>query len=321
MSDSSPPTLSVIVIMFNMQREAKRTLYSLSSEYQREVDSSSWEVLVVDNGSSAPLSEQEVAQYGVNFRYFYFDTNSRSPVQAINFAVTHAKGELVSVCIDGARILTPGILRYTLDCFNAFKNPFVCTLGWHLGKEIQNISMMKGYNQSVEDAMLDSVDWRNNGYLLFNIASLAGSSAAGYFSPIVESNFYTLKKTTYEQAYGYDIRFSAPGGGTANLDFYKRISERSDVQTVHLLGEGTFHQFHGGVTTNVSVNLHPKTSNRIQYEKIRGEKYSKPNVKPVYFGKMQEQAIQYLYNQRNRPLFSRICLQAKRVVRSVFNSK
>ena len=40
-----------------------------------------------------------------------------------------------------------------------------------------------------------------------------------------------------------------PGGGLVNLDFYTRASLRSDVELVQILGEGTFHQFHGGAMT------------------------------------------------------------------------
>ena len=288
------PKLSVVVIFFNMPREAKRTLFSLSSSYQRNVDESIWEVIAIDNGSSQPLDENEVIQYGNNFRYYYFDTQSKSPVDAINFGVTQANGELVSICIDGARILTPGVIRYTLDCFSAFASPFVCTLAWHLGNEIQNISMMKGYNQIEEDKLLDMIDWRNDGYKLFDISALAGSSEGGFFSSITESNFFTLRKSIFERERGYDTRFTAPGGGTANLDFYKRIAELPDIDTVHLLGEGTFHQFHGGVAANAPPDKHPKNANRAQYASIRGEKFTRPNIQPVYVGSMPEQAKRFI---------------------------
>ncbi len=305
--------------MFNMRREAERTLFSLSAKYQRHIDSKLWEVLVIDNGSSIPLNEDEVSSFGANFRYCYFETISCSPVQAINYGVEQANGELISICIDGARILTPGILRYTLDCFKLFNNPFVCTLGWHLGSEMQNLSVKKGYNQAVEDNLLEKTDWQNDGYQLFDIGSLAGSCPEGYFSPIVESNFFTIKKTTYQQAYGYDIRFIAPGGGMANLDFYKRISEHHDVQTIHLLGEGTFHQFHGGVTSNVPPSQHPRHSIRAQYKLIRGEEYTKPSITPVYFGRVPKQAMRFIHKYQDKLLLMRVMLKIKHVIRSVSN--
>ncbi len=44
--------LSVIVVFYNMAREAPRTLRSLSRSYQQGIDDLSYEVIVVDNGSS-----------------------------------------------------------------------------------------------------------------------------------------------------------------------------------------------------------------------------------------------------------------------------
>lgn len=46
------PQVSVVVVVHNMQREAERTLYSLSAEYQRDIDPEDYEIIVVDNGSN-----------------------------------------------------------------------------------------------------------------------------------------------------------------------------------------------------------------------------------------------------------------------------
>ena len=49
------PRLSVVVVAYNMTRELKRTLYSLSPKFQRDVKAQDYEVIVVDNGSTLPL--------------------------------------------------------------------------------------------------------------------------------------------------------------------------------------------------------------------------------------------------------------------------
>ena len=41
-----------------------------------------------------------------------------------------------------------------------------------------------------------------------------------------------------------------PGGGYANLELYERLGATPDVNVVTILGEGSFHQVHGGTTTN-----------------------------------------------------------------------
>ena len=40
------------------------------------------------------------------------------------------------------------------------------------------------------------------------------------------------------------------GGGYANLELYERLGSSPDVTVVTILGEGSFHQVHGGTTTN-----------------------------------------------------------------------
>ena len=40
-------------------------------------------------------------------------------------------------------------------------------------------SVPLGYDQQEEDRLLDSVDWTHDGYRLFDISVLAGSSAGG----------------------------------------------------------------------------------------------------------------------------------------------
>jgi GT2 family glycosyltransferase len=57
MKQDANPKLSVIVVCFNMFREAQRTLYSLSSTYQRHVEPSDYQVIVIDNGSRVKVPE------------------------------------------------------------------------------------------------------------------------------------------------------------------------------------------------------------------------------------------------------------------------
>ena len=69
----SRPSLSVVVVFYDMRREAPRTLHSLSRGYQRGVDDLDYEVLALDNGSSAPLDEDMVRSHGPEFSYHRLD--------------------------------------------------------------------------------------------------------------------------------------------------------------------------------------------------------------------------------------------------------
>ena len=253
----SRPKLSVVVVFYNMRREAERTLFSLTEEYQRGIQLDDFEVIAIDNGSEEPLAERRVLEFGRNFRYIPLDATTPSPAPALNRGVSLARGEIILCLIDGARILSPGIFSYTLAAFKAFTDPFVYTLSMHLGPEIQNESMLNGYDQRAEDELLESVDWRTDGYQLFRVSTLAASNSDGFFAGSSESNGVALRRETFRSIGGFDERFEQPGGGIVNLDFFNRLQQSESLEPVMLLGEATFHQFHGGAATNCIPIEHP----------------------------------------------------------------
>jgi hypothetical protein len=286
------PQLSVVVAFRNMAREAPRTLFTLSPAYQRLVNSEEYEVIAVDVGSEPPLEEAKVIGFGGNFRLMRF-ADAPSPAAAINEAVRHSRGHAVSVAIDGARMLSPRVLYFTLKALKAYENPVVGTLAWHLGPKLQNISMLEGYDQSVEDRLLDTVNWREDGYELFKISSLAASSRSGWFGSISESNFVTVRREGWQNLGGFDERFTSLGGGFVNLDLYREACNRLG-QLVLLLGEGTFHQFHGGVATNVPLANHRMADFQSEYIRIRGKHFESPSVAAEYLGAFPPQAYRFI---------------------------
>ena len=273
-----------------MRREATRTLYSLTTAYQKNIHESDYEVTAVDSSSTDPLDEDLVNSFGPQFRYLEVNWEYPSPCKAMNIGVKHSHNSIVLCIVDGARILSPGILYKTQKLFNSFKNPVVYTLGMHIGNKLQNESLLEGYNQKVEDNLIRSTKWRENGYQLFNISSLASSSKKGYFSKISESNCIALTKKLYKKMGGFDERFISAGGGLCNLDFFHRVMENHSCVPIMLLGEATFHQFHGGVATNVSRKNHPWRLFSEEYKKIRGKEFQKPTREPLFFGDITKEA-------------------------------
>jgi hypothetical protein len=216
-----------------------------------------------------------------------------SPAAAINAAANIARGESIAACIDGARMLSPGIIRLMLATFRAYEDPLVATLGWHLGPKLQNQSMLEGYGQAAEDQLLDSVDWRRDGYELFRISCLTASAARGWFGPIEESNLLAFRRPAWERLGGFDERFLSQGGGLVNLDFYREACERTS-QLVILLGEGTFHQFHGGVATNTPMADHPWPKFHEEYVAVRGRNWQRPTKSADYLGGLPPQAWPFM---------------------------
>jgi glycosyltransferase involved in cell wall biosynthesis len=290
-SKSIASKLSVVVIFHNMRREAERTLFSLSSGYQTDVSDDDYEVIAVDSNSSEPLDESMVRSFGPQFRYLNVRWDHPSPCRAMNLGVAAARSEIVLCVIDGARILSPGILGKVLRAFRQFDNPFVYSLGMHLGPKVQNESMLEGYNQIVEDKLLEGSHWKDNGYSLFPLSSLALSSKQGFYSKLSESNCFALRKTTYERIGGFDERFITPGGGLINLDVFNRAVEQEDVEPVMLLGEATFHQYHGGVATNVPMTQHPWATFAEEYHQVRGKEFATVFKQPHYLGEIVPEAL------------------------------
>ncbi len=296
MGQAQKPLLSIVVVIYDMAREAPRTLHSLTTGYQRGVSGDEYEVIVVDNGSPVPLGEAAVARCGPQFRYTYIKDASPSPAAAVNLGVAASRGDAVCIMIDGARMVTPGLVANTLLAFRLHADPTVASLGWHLGPESQVHSVQKGYTKQVEDALLEKIGWPADGYRLFEIASLGGSSVDGCFRPLSETNTLALRRAAFDSMGGYDVRFDLPGGGMVNLDFYRRACERVGSELVVLPGEGCFHQLHGGTATNTPQAELVRRQQRWaeQYQAIRGRPWDTPSKQPVYLGSFPAAAHDYI---------------------------
>lgn len=288
--------LSIIVIFHDMRREAARTLFALSTLYQTGIDPDSYEVIALDNGSRQPLDGDLVRSFGPNFAYRFFDTSSPSPVEAVNFGADIATGDLIAVIVDGARMPTPGLVAQTIQAAQPFDEPFVCGLSWHIGPDLQNRSILEGYDQSVEDGLLDRISWRENGYDLFVISTIAASSNGGFLAGVPpECSWFCMRRSRFLGLGGFDARFRTPGGGLANHDFRDRALAVSELTPIVLLSEGVFHQFHGGVATNVRPEDHPMQAFRKEYREIRGVDYRQSPSPPVYyFGGIRVEARRFL---------------------------
>jgi GT2 family glycosyltransferase/tetratricopeptide (TPR) repeat protein len=282
---SAKPDVSVVVVTYNIPREIQRTLLSLSSAYQRHIGVDDYEVIVVDNGSNPPFDERIFEDLAGNFRLVRIDPAPPSPAHAINQGIAAAKGDIIGVMIDGARITTPGLLHFARQGARLYPTSIVATLGWYLGYDFQRWSMRYGYDKTREDALLASIAWPDDGYRLFDIATLDESSVEGWFFPLAESNALFMRRELWAQLGGVDERFHLPGGGLLNLDTFSRALALPAAQVVIPLGEGTFHQFHGGVATNKPVEDMGSSFDQWndQYKEIRGHHFEWTLAKPPTF--------------------------------------
>jgi hypothetical protein len=286
---STVPKLSVVVIAYNMARELPRTLQSLSASFQRDIAADDYEVIVVDNGSTAPADEALCGRLCPNAVFHTFADASPSPVAAINHGLAQARGALVGVCIDGARMLSPRMLATALDAARLHPRPVIGTLAFHLGPDVQSRSVANGYDRQVEDALLASVDWVADGYQLFSIASFASSSADGWFSIPAETNALFLSREHWQALGGYDPGFVSPGGGLVNLDTWARACADPTGRVILLLGEATFHQVHGGIATNSPASQWQPFHD--EYIRVRGTGFVRPTGMPTLLGRIHPAAL------------------------------
>ncbi len=277
------PLLSFIVIAYNMQREVSRTLHTLSRDYQQGGDDVDYEIILVDNGSPTPFDATGINP-GVPMKYIYREHASVSPADAINHGVAEATGDYVAVMIDGARMLSPGVVAGAAAAVATSACPVAAVLGLHLGPSHQRDSVSHGYSRDVEDQLLASIGWPDNGYRLFSISAWGGSCAGGWFDVAAESNCIIVSRDFFARLGGYDEAFRMPGGGLVNLDFYKRAVEAPESELIYLLGEGCFHQLHGGVTTSERSNAYTFAELDEEYTAIRGQPFSVPTIRPRLIG-------------------------------------
>ncbi len=264
------PAFSILVNFYNMQREAARTLLSLSRRFQQGVDALAYEVLCIDNGSEPPLDPAFVASFGPEFRLIRPSVVERSPCRALNEAADQARGRWLAVMIDGAHVLSPGVLQEAHAALTARPEAIVSLRQWFIGGD-QRWFSVAGYSQAHEDVLYARIDWPNDGYRLFDISSPMYESPNSWLDGMSESNCLFVPAELYRRIGGLDPAFDMPGAGFANLDLFRRASEGAEA-VVGLVGEASFHQYHGGVTTNVDD---AEKDSRVRayasrYEELRG---------------------------------------------------
>jgi len=297
--------LTIVVVFYNMRREAQRTLRSLSRSYQEGIDDLRYEVIAIDNGSDQDqrLDEATVSEFGPEFRFVDMGDDAEvSPVFALNRGIELGQGENFALMIDGAHVVTPGALRFAMMALREHAPAVVATQQWYVGPGQQGDMMEQGYDQAYEDALFGKIDWPNAGYRLFEIGSFVGDR--DWFDGVWESNCIFAPRALLQQVGGFDETFDAPGGSYANLELYERLGNSPGVTVCSMLGEGSFHQMHGGTTTNQTDAVERRS--RIfgyaqDYADLRGRPFKGPGKALHYVGRLPNNAAKRSKPRRLAP--------------------
>jgi hypothetical protein len=291
----SKPILSIIVIAYDMPRQALNTLKSLAADYQQNVIADDYEVILVENRSSRNMDQAAIAALPGNFRYFLREEPGVSPAAAINFGFARARGRFIGLMIDGARMVTPGVIENVLMAFKITPEAMVAVPGYHLGEHEQQFHLSRGYNEAVEQQLLAQIDWQRNGYNLFDISCLSGANPNGVFHPFMECNCLFASAQVFQEIGHADERFDLPGGGAINLYLYRKVAMHPRTRAFMLAGEGSFHQLHGGVTTSEVAERELVLGRQsAQLTELLGQPFRSPTVEPILLGKVPPQAFRYL---------------------------
>lgn len=251
MSETGAPAVSLVVIAYDMARELPRTLVSLSRPYQRRPPDGGWEIIVIDTGSPEPLDPS--AWDGLDAAVVFHrraPADHGSPVAAINFGLSIARGAFIGVLIDGARLASPGLLGACARAAALHPRAIVAPRNHHLGPSLQHDAGMAGWTREAEDRLLASIDWPAGADRLPEIATPELADPA---APMLESNAIFMARALWDELGGFDPAFHGRGGGAANLDLFIRACALPGAQLIRLVDEGTFHQTHGGTTTGAGA--------------------------------------------------------------------
>lgn len=295
------PLLSIIVIAYDMPRQALNTLISLGTGYQEGVEKDDYEVIVVENRSQRNMDAAAISTLQGNFRYFLRDEPGVSPAAAINFGFEQARGRFIGLMIDGARMVTPGVIRYALMAFKITEDAMVVVPGYNLGETEQQFNISVGYTEEKEKSLLSEIDWPHHGYRLFDISCLSGANPNGIFHPFMECNCLFMSKEIFNDIGKANECFNLAGGGSLNLYTYRKAALHPRSQSFILAGEGSFHQFHGGVTTSEvdGRELILREQNE-QLNKLLGEPFRAPKIEPILLGKISGPSLRYLKHSVDR---------------------
>lgn len=299
------PSLSVVIVMYRMAAQISNTLRSVTPPYQRGLMADDYEIILVDNGSPEPLPEA-VWNVAETVRYWYIppERASPNPGSALNAGVAIARAPIVCVMIDGARMLTPGVLRWGLRMTRLAESAVTEVRSWHLGPNRQKFSIEEGYTPELERQLLESVRWYDDGYRLFEIAVPAGNVEGGFFGRARESNCVFIHRSLYERIGGYDERYGFPGGGLVNRDFFWRVATTAET-VFTLLGEGTFHQEHGGAATGQRTGVARRKEVagwRAEYAQLsRPFDRQAPPYEPILVGHLPAEYRQWLVVDATAP--------------------
>ena len=286
-SPSNPPQLSVVVVGSRMRRELPRTVASLAPDYQR-LDAQHYEIELAEQPSDAMLTAADRADFPPNLTHTA-ETETVSLAVAVNRAVRRTRGSHILICVDGARILSAGILQRCRQAIRLNPRAVMAVHALHLGQRPQPAAVAAGtHSARIEDALLEDIAFPAQPQQLFAVSCWADPSRHGWFGPMREASALMVPRDLFEALGGYD-EAAALSASLASSDFYSRAIADPTRPLVVPLGEATFRQHrdgpvdeHGAFVDETGHALHSA------FAAEAGRPFVPPSERaPLYIGNLQ----------------------------------
>jgi len=213
--------MSVVIPTHNHAWELDVTMYSLSRQYGIMPDE--YEILIVNTNpedkETYSIAEKYSKKNIVRLIQVY-DERAKTIKNACyggNLgARSYARGNILMMVVDSARVPTPGVLRKSRDCFERFGDRIVTTtIPYHFYKH----SSVPGFTVEECREKFLSTRWKQDMYCLFDYAADTNISSSGIPN---ESTWLGVTKDNFIRVRGYNEFYKT--WSDYNLDLWRRLT-------------------------------------------------------------------------------------------------
>jgi len=231
--------ISVIMPTHNHAWELYFTLFSLEKQYG--IGHNEYEIIIV-NTNPDDIDTLDTAKHYhekfKNIRLIQVYDEKASTIKAACYggnlgARTYAKGDLLVLVVDSARIPTPGVLIKTRSEFEKWgENIVTTTVPYHFLKHYST----PGFTvEECRKAFLKT-RWRQDIYHLFDYAAHTNISKSGIFN---ESCYLGITKKNFIKVNGYNEIFTE--WSDYNLDLWRRLTRNPPKDGIQIPDEVNDH--------------------------------------------------------------------------------